>query len=320
VKKKWAFDPEAVDVNEGALTLVVVRRSGKALVGSRIEVDEGVEEALRDICRKTLDRLRETEPAHFGPDVRIDRGEYLAVPDVSLILPSGVAPQSDIETDVELRELLGRASSLERLSARDLSSGFLLYAVVIGDDPSDRHAFVRKANPRSAVKPGRLVTAFGDRLQRIEQQLFVLDDHFDLVIGSGGLAALSQAVFEQLFRDTEIMMKRIPVYVKALTSTLVLSDDGADRLAEQCLAKPRLAKKLRALYENRLLRPGKITIANVRAEAKRQGVDPAKVIRGNKLVFDDDEPNVLLELLNEDLYTGGLSKTRYRAGSKTKRE
>jgi hypothetical protein len=165
-----------------------------------------------------------------------------------------------------------------------------------------------------------VVTAFGDRLQRIEQPLLVLDDHFDLVIGSGGLAALNQAVFEQLFRDTEVMMKRIPVYMKALTAALPFAEDGAERMAEQCTARPRLAKKLRALYENRLVKSGKITISDVRAEAKRQGVDPAKVIRGNKLVFDDDAPQTLLELLNEDLYTGGLSKTRYRAGSKTKRE
>jgi hypothetical protein len=196
MKRKWTFDPDGVDVDEGALTLVVVRRLGKRLTGYRIEVDAGVEEALRNICLKTLDRLRETEPEHFGPDVRIDREEYLAVPDVSLIVPSDEESQSDIETDVELRDILGRASSLERLSARDLPSGFLLYAVVVGDDATDRHAFVRKANPRSAVKPGRIVTAFGDRLQRIEQPLLVLDDHFDIVIGSGGLAALNQAVFD----------------------------------------------------------------------------------------------------------------------------
>src|SRR5262249_11076854 len=154
--KPWQFDADAVDL-EAAVTLVVVRRQGKRLMGHRIEVETDVDQALRDLCWRTLDRIRALDPRRFGPDVRVDPGsEYLTVPGIPLVQPTAepvrAAGDDDdnddeedgVAADVALPDILGRASSLERLSAQGLPAGFLLYAAVVGDNPADRHAFVRK--------------------------------------------------------------------------------------------------------------------------------------------------------------------------------
>src|SRR2546426_7646040 len=144
--KRWQFDPDVVDLR-AAMTFVVVRRQGKRLIGYRVEVATEVVELLRNICASTLIRIRGLDARSFGPDTRIDpASEYLAVPGIPL-LPDSAEPEDadfqdddgddegDIAADVALPEILGRASSLDRLSARDLPSGFLLYAVVFGDEP-----------------------------------------------------------------------------------------------------------------------------------------------------------------------------------------
>jgi hypothetical protein len=291
-------------------------------------MDGSVEGALRSTCRSTIDAVRQRRPKQFGPDVHLNASdEYLAVPGVALVFPDQTkqhgavddldADDANIETDVELRALLGRASSLPPLSAQNLPLGFLLYALVVGDEPADRHAFVRKANPRSAVRPGRIIGSFGERLTRVSEPLLILDDHFDLVLGGGGTVVLNQAAFEQLFRDTETMIKRFPTYVAAVSKALPFDGDGADRLGELCLAHPRLGKKLRAVYENRMF--SGVTIEKIRAEAKRRGLDPTRFVKGKKLVFLEEEAETLLKLLNEDFTTGGLSGTQYEIGNKARR-
>jgi len=256
----------------------------------------------------------------------------LTVPGIPLVQPTAepvrAAGDDDdnddeedgVAADVALPDILGRASSLERLSAQGLPAGFLLYAAVVGDNPADRHAFVRKANPRSAVRPGKIITAFGDRLRHVTEPLLILDDHFDLVMGGGGVAVLNQSAFEQLFRDTDRLLRRFPKYVDSLGHALPIDGDAAKRLTVLCMERPLLGKKLRAVYENGFLKRGLFSIKALQEEARRQGVDTRAIIRGDRIIIEDaDQVGTLLKLLNEDLTTGAFSKQRYEVDSKSRR-
>jgi len=69
-----------------------------------------------------------------------------------------------IETDPQVRVLLRDASGLPKLPALDLSRfDYQFYAAVLGSDPDRRTAFVRRRNPASVVKSGRLLFAYGRR-------------------------------------------------------------------------------------------------------------------------------------------------------------
>lgn len=313
----WTWDDEQVDLSE-SLTLVVASRTGKTLRGRRVEVEDGVATALRTACKNTLDIMASRAALAFGPDAVVHPvDEYLAVPAAEYAATDELSPTGEPRN---LIGILNRAASLATMSAAKIpKSGFLLYAVVIGDDPEHRTAFIRKTNPRSPVRPGKVVTAFGQRLRRIDEPVFVLDDQFDLVVGRNGLAALNQNAFELLFRDIESIRERFPEYIDAITAVLPLADDGAERLAARCLTNSRLARKLRAIYENGHIRAGLVTIEAVREQAEQLELDVDALIRDGALVFDDNSPDTLLKLLNDDLFIGGLSKEPFEAGSKSRR-
>jgi hypothetical protein len=49
------------------------------------------------------------------------------------------------------------------------------------------------------------------------------------------------------------------------------------------------------------------------------GLEEAGFIDGDELVVDEADPMTLLELLNEDLFTGGLTETGFRSERKSTR-
>ena len=86
-------------------------------------------------------------------------------------------------------------------------------------------AFVRKSNPRTVARPGRMFALLGNTLTRIGGPVFGLDDYFDLIVTEDGIVALSQAQFELLFRETPALQQRIPEWVAAIESHLPLAGD-----------------------------------------------------------------------------------------------
>lgn len=88
-----------------------------------------------------------------------------------------------VETDPEVHSVLRRASSLPLLAAPELGRRtFSFYALMVGNDPDRRTAFVTQWNPHRTGLPGKILTAFGDQLRRIGQPLLVFEPLFDMVV------------------------------------------------------------------------------------------------------------------------------------------
>jgi hypothetical protein len=333
--RRWKLDTTSVDVS-GDITLVVARRSGKTLHGHKVEFEAGAGEGIREICRKTLQRLQPLNARQYEPSLRIDPAhEYLAVPDADLVQHEAFRPKrrrapantdgtsnpatATIEADPQVRELLGRAAGLERLPAEHLAQySFQFYAAVVGSSPTARTAFVRKRNPATVLKRGRMVFAYGDRLRSIEDPLFLLDDQFDLVVAPDGIAVLDQNAFELLFRDVKVLNDRYPVYAGAF-ATLKLDDHQIATLVERCRTSSRLGNRLRQIHESGHLAAGKVTMRQVSAEIDRLGLSRQQLMKDGKLDFSGADADTILKLLNDDLFIGGLSKVPYEAGSKARR-
>jgi hypothetical protein len=292
--REWKLDPSSIDV-AGDITLVVARRSGARLHGYKVEFASGAGEAIRDVCRETLERVRQRTARQYEASLRIDEErEYLAVPDKQLVQHESFRPNlqrrtsrsegdrnpavAGVETDPQVRELLRRASGLDRLPAEHLSRfSFQFYAAVVGNDPG-----------------------------------------FDLVVAKDGIAVLDQDVFERLFRDVEVLAERYPVYAKAF-ETLHLDGSQLDTLVERCRRDSRLGTRLRQIYESGHLAAGNVTTKQVIREIDRLGLPRDRLLTDGKLDFSGADASTILKLLNEDLFIGGLSKVTYEAGSKARR-
>ena len=345
--KSWAFDPTCLDP-DGAMTLVLARRRGARLIGGKVEFAKDADAELRTVVRRSADSVATLIRRTYEPSLVIGPGEYLAAPDglVDRAAPppvkqsqSGEAgkgvkqgggqarnpatedgiPKVVIETDPQVRGFLRRASGLELLPAQDLlrKPPFLFYAVVIGDDPQSRIAFVRKMSPTRTLDAGKLLFAYGNRLTRVTEPLLAIEDHFDLIVTKEGIAVLNQTVFEALFRDAETLVERYPVWASSF-STLGLSDLQTKVLVERCQRDSRLASRLRQIYESGHLAAGQVTKTQVLKEADRVAGGRARFLKNGELDFGCQDASALLKLLNDDLFVGGLSHQPFEAGSKAR--
>src|SRR5205807_10413049 len=140
--------------------------------------------------------------------------------------------------------------------------------------------------------------------------LFILDGRFDMVSFSDGLAVVNQNAFDIMFREAPALTERYPGWVDEIAQTLPFEGNGGQLLAEAASRDSRIAHRLRAIHERGHLKT--VTMDQIREVAKREGVDLGGLAKGDKLVFDPDADRfTLLKLLNEDLYTGGLSGQRF---------
>jgi hypothetical protein len=334
----WAFDSQTIDL-DGDMTLVLARRKGSNLVGWKIEFADDATGELRSMLKRTASMIDSFARRGYEPSLRIGDGEYLAVPDQLVERAAAVPPPANvdaegvsettsaaatatavhIETDPQVRHLLRNASGLGLITAQGLSKQpFLFYAVVVGSSPTNRTAFVRKLNPTKSLDAGKHWFSMGERLSKVDQPLLSLDDHFDLVVTDDGIAVLHQGVFDLLFRDAQTLVDRYPLWASAFSS-VGLDGDQTASLVSRCQRDSRLATRLRQIYESGHLSAGKVKLDQVLAEADRVAGGRDRFLKDGKLNFDCADIAMLLKLLNDDLFVGGLSKVPYEAGSKARR-
>lgn len=289
-----------------ALTLVVGRRSGRRYLGGRVNVGGDVEAELRGACDDALRSLEELEYRPYHPDALLADEEYTAL-DIDEIDDAG-----------GVLELLHGGPTLPLVPPRDLpEKSYVFYGVIIGSTPDDRVSFLSKTNPARLWKPGRFFTTLGNTLTKVDDPILVFEEEMDLIATRDGIAVRDQRAFEQLFRETPVLQERIGAWVVDIAARLPLADDGVDRLTARCRADSRLRRRLQSIHARGHL--ANVTIDDIRAESLGQGLDEQALIRDGHLVFDDADPQTLLRLLNEDLFTGGLSGARFQVDRKSGR-
>lgn len=290
----------------GGLTLLVGWRRGAAFEGGRVKLSREVADSLRNVCQANVDALLGREAKAYSADTALDPEEYLLVPTAGL------------DSAHPVLDLVGKATQLDALDAAQLPTRpMVFYAIVIGDDPTTRTAFVRKTNPMQGARRGRFLTVLSDALVRLETPVFAFDDRVDLVIVAGGVIVVNLSAFELLFRGEEVLVARLPEFVAKIAARLPLADEAVKELEARAVSDSRLRRRLLSLHERGHL--ATVTVADIRREAKKQGLDTKKLINGGKLVIDEIDAGTLLKLLNEDLFTGGLSGARFAAERKAPR-
>ncbi|MDA8046724.1 MAG: hypothetical protein M0Z30_16025 [Actinomycetota bacterium] len=312
-------------------TLIVAQRTNR-LKGYRIGMHADVARALRRAAVDTVAAIEARTSVTFAADIDYDPAtQYLEVPAALLTVaqppqsaadgaPPGGQATPTVETDPEAHAVISQGSSLPLLKAGELGRRtFAFYALIVGNTPENRTAFVTQWNPHRLGLSGKILTAFGDQLRRIGQPLLAFESLFHMVVIPDGIAVLNKSAFEKVFRDVETMQARVPVWAAHVEAALPLDDASLGCLAEVCGRNKRVAAKARSLFESGVLKDRAITGAMLAEEMRRQDLDADRMVKEDKLVIDDTDVPVLLKLLDEGLWRGWLTATAWEAGSKARR-
>lgn len=287
------------------IALLVAWRRGRALESGEIRVADEVAEHLRAAVAETIAHLQGAHIYPYTPELVIEADEAMYVRDDALVSESpftaAVLPDGPPQ--------LLRARTLPERS-------LLLYAVNFVTDQGPV-AFVRKRNPQAVARAGRMYALLGNALTSIEQPVFSFEPGFDLVVSEHGVIATDLNVFELLFRETDTVLARVPEWVESIADHLPLAGNGAQVLAEKALSSSRLRRRLRAIHERGHLVD--VGIDAVRQHIRDLGLPENQLINGDELLVDEADPMMLLYLLNEDFFTGGLTASAFRSERKAAR-
>jgi hypothetical protein len=288
----------------GPATLVVVWRTGQNAHGRVVKAGGPVMQHMRASATKAIERIRLGEGRPYDPNDEPDDECFYLEADREELL------------DTALLDEVQKGASLPLISPDDLRSrSLVLYALVVGSDPSQLTAFVRRGNPVQLAKKS-LVAVFDNTLTRIEKPILTFDEFFDLVIFPGNVAILNQKNFEALFKESEAVLAKTAEWANNLETALPMSADSKDYLATRLQRLPTVRRKVLSILRSGYL--AGLTPDLLRAKMTENGLDPDQLMDGDKLINKETEHDVLL-LLNEDLWTGDFSGEQYAASKKARR-
>jgi hypothetical protein len=300
------LDPRTLSVPD-ALSLVVAWRRGARLQGGEIRINAAVAAFLRRACDQAVQRVRDGRVRPYNADMILEDDEVIEIFD-----------QGMIEESV-LRPILLSNEPLDTIAARLLPQRpLLLYATTFMDERGRRMAFVRKTNPHYGPRPGGILASLGNVLTEVGQPVFTLESTYDFIVCAGGVVVFNQNVFELLFKETDTVLAAVPGWISTIAQHLPLAQDGAAILAQMAQRNRGLRRRLRAIHERGHL--ATVSIDKIRNHLRQLGVDEELFIHDNQLIVNESDSVALLDVLNEDLFAGGLTGTRFRSERKSPRQ
>jgi hypothetical protein len=283
--------------------LVVARRIGKhGITTGTISISCDVADELRGIVAEVMDRMNnQTNARHWSPEASWEHDEYQVV------------PRGKLDPGNPVLEAL-EAEAFPDMALEDLHDpSLLLYAIVVGSG-ANRLLFIRKTNPRYSAEK-RLFAILGrDHLSRLEQPLFSFDRRCDMIlVPQRGLIAFTENPFDQLFRDSPELQATVAASATTLAPNLMTGESG-DVLAAAAARYARVRRKIKAIVERAHL--SRVTTEQLAKEFARLGYTPADYLPEGKLIVTDANVHDVVRVLNEDLFQGGLSNSRFEAERK----
>lgn len=300
----------------GDMTLVVGWKSGTKTKLRQVYVGKDVQREFREVMRETIADLANREPEEWTPDADLSPETYLTIPTLEL----GAAPiMASEHGDLLLADLLLTAEQLDPMPARDIpASNLSFYAILIGNTPTNRAAFLRRSNPQRGLRKGRIYTSLSDVLVSVEDPIFAFDRSFDLVFTDAEVRVLSQTVFAALFRDQDALSSQVPIWSETLSEHIPISPSGVSRLSDKAQRDSRIRARLEAIVRRGHLPD--VSILDIKNAMIETGLDPDQLIDSNdNLALEESDIPQMLQFLNEDLFAGILTKIGFRADKKAAR-
>ncbi|PYF98333.1 protein of unknown function [Georgenia satyanarayanai] len=287
-----------------SVSLAVGRLADGSLSKARLGLDARTADALRDLGRPVVERLRGAPAVPYTAGNEIEGDEYFLVTDTDTL--GDLAP---------FRELALDLGSMPMTRPAELDASIGVSAAGYGDDDAARVVAVQKSDPRMGHRGGRFFAIGAQRLTLVEEPLFAFSPRFDFLVGPDWAVVLNQKAFESLLRHVSQVEQRIAGWVDGITTHLPMSAGSVESLRDVALRDSRTWRRLREINQRGHL--AHVTIDDVRDYSDRVGLDPEHVVKDGELVFDPAERFGFLHLLNEDLYRGYLTDEVYEARRKS---
>jgi hypothetical protein len=286
------------------IALVVAWRERNGFQFGHVDTARAVTQHLRRLITDIEGGLEEKESRRYSIEADLEDDEYMT------------ASLDGRDEEAALRDSIVNLDGMDQVGSADLPDRPLtFYAVVLGNQRARRTAYIRKSNPMKVAKPGWGLFEFGDTLTTIRNAVFIVEDRFDLILRPDAIDVLTPKVFENLFYELTGVDARVRDWVRGIARHLPMGDGVVDLLTTTCRAKPRLRRRLHAIQERGHL--AHVTLQQFRHEVRRHGYEATRFIRNGQIVADEDDYGVLLQILNEDLFRGGLTDEEFAAERKT---
>jgi len=204
---------------------VGTRTSNGRLNGYRIELHESLFDDFRSICSSNAKWFTSAIPREYEPYAALELGEeycWLNIAD----LPTAASTKrpikfpSDNPQSADLINLLKSVDALDSISVNKLRTLNLYFYAICWHIDSKILAFVKRADPRQAVRAGYKYFQYGDTLKSIEQPDLVLAKEVDLVVTDSFIASRSESVLNYLLSDVKLALESVPANVASVATSL----------------------------------------------------------------------------------------------------
>lgn len=220
----------------------------------------------------------------------------------------------DESIDTILIGELAKGASLDLATDHELRTKTLNCHALVVTSPTDTILFVRKRSPIQLAKKSLLATVFNGRLDELESPVFAFDNRYDAIVTSQKIYVLDKRAFEGLFKDSPAVLANTTEWISEVANVVPFADGSAELLDTILKRNSILRNKFLAVRGRPYI--ATITPDVLRAEMARYGYDPTDLMDGDDLKVTEQNAKTILQLLNEDLFTGGFSHQHYAAGSK----
>jgi hypothetical protein len=269
-----------------------------------LEVARDAASALQEVVQRFEDELSTRTRRGYDPDATLGPDEVMEIP------PTAIRDHAVVRA-------LRSAAQARPESARTLRGvPILYYAIVTGDALDDVSVFVRKYNPARGLRPGGVLLALGETLERVSDPVVNLDSRLDLVLAPDEwILTTSITAFQQVFRETTAVLEHVTAWVGDFASRVPFANDGAALLVRRCQTDGRVRAKVLAIQERGHL-AGR-TIDDVRAAIRKLRLPEDDYLGSDGLRFDPAAPFLLLRLLNEDTFRGAITDVVFDVDAKS---
>jgi hypothetical protein len=297
-----AFDLADAHLGPG-MSLVVVERHGRAFRDFEVRVAGTASAYLAEAWERTVDEFAAAQPVPYSPEVVIRPGEGRV-----LVI------DEDLTQENEIVEVLLEDVDRPMRGPNEINPEHLYLYAVVSTTNAGRIAAIKKQSPAKRAREGKRWALAHDELVLMEDDPWQLHPMFEILVGVDGSYAASVTAFEQLFRDAERLVEMVDDWVGDVAAALPMDADQREILIERSRESSRVRRRLRSIvHRGHLARVG---IADVRRHVGAMGLPLAEFVQNGRLVVDRANADQLLQILNEDLFVGGLTGDRFRSEGK----
>lgn len=294
------FDLESVTVTEFG----VGRRDGNGQSFVAVPVDVGVQAALREMVQATWEAMQKDGdgPVKYEPSEKYESIEYLFLP-----LTDNMA--------TSVRELHGASNLPIDTAALSDPVDVFCYFARFTDKKQRRLTALRRATQFKGVLKKRLIRFVSDALELIDDDVFKLDNDFDLLVDSANVHVLRPSGFEFAGKIQQAILDAVPQNVEALRKDLHFVDfDVLEDYAKKHTRAARYIASIRGQAETR-----NIDKNALKKLCKNTGVEVSE--SNGKIILSYGHEMGFLEVLDRRRYEVNLVKNKpekYHAASRRK--